>query len=81
MNQLKVGDLVSFKFGRIPSTTEGRAMTACRPRNMIEMKTMPVYQGEWDDLYASGRIEKLDGQFAMVDGYRLKIDQLKRNIP
>lgn len=77
---IHVGQMVRFKFGRMPKTAEGKRIAARRAHNMAEMRQLRKAQEtiEWEDMYAVDEVYKVDESGIWVGdvrdgGYCLKI--------
>lgn len=80
---VKIGDIVRFKFGRQPATSQGMALESRRARNMPEARYLlaTAYKGPYIDLFAIGSVIKIDGEYIYVgekkypeEAYCIKID-------
>lgn len=84
MNQIRVGQIVRFKFGRAPVSIEHKAMAARRARNMAD-HMMILSENEvivYEDLWANDRVFKVEGDYCWVGdirdgGYRLKVTDVE----
>ncbi len=78
---MKRGQLVSFPFGKVPKTKEGKALYARRARNIQEAAILAAakdaYSGGWNHYWSQGYIEAIDGNRACVDGYWFDLAQLR----
>lgn len=70
--KIKVGDLVRFKYGKVPKTFQGKALMQNRPQNRLEEGAwgLAVSHLEWDDLFCTDYVFKISKDFVMVGDAR-----------
>lgn len=78
---MKVGQVVSFYFGKMPKTSDGASIARQRPTNMIDQRKWQNEYAkiEWVDIIAWGSIIDIQNEILVVgdskyplEAYRLK---------
>jgi hypothetical protein len=66
MMRYKVGDVVTFQFGRIPASKENQALAAKRG---MDVAFNPPKIDDWQPLYVTAKIDSIQDGCYIIDNY------------